>query len=74
MFHLFGERSQSALVVVLSTLVACGATAFGQVTSGSVTGSVQDAPRKSVCCRPKLTVQEDLCLDSQLGFVWQYSF
>ena len=42
MFHPFGERTLAALVVIFSTLVFFAATAYGQVTGGSVTGSVQD--------------------------------
>ena len=42
MFHPSGERTYAALAVILSTLVVFGPTAHGQVTSGTVTGSVQD--------------------------------
>ena len=48
MFHPFGERKQAVLVAVFLTLITLSATAFGQVTSGSVTGSVQDSTAAAI--------------------------
>src|SRR5262245_51277551 len=48
MCYPFKEWRPTALIVIFSTLVRFGGTAFGQVTSGSVTGSVQDATAAAV--------------------------
>src|SRR5215467_10245087 len=44
----FAQVRRTALLAVVSLLVICNTNAFGQITSGSVTGSVQDATGASV--------------------------
>src|SRR5882672_9696637 len=48
MLRIFGERKRAVLGAVFSILINFSATAFGQVTSGSVTGSVQDPTAAAV--------------------------
>ena len=48
MLQSFRERKRAVLLAAFSTLIIFSATALGQVTSGSITGSVQDSTTAAI--------------------------